>query len=207
MRSRSPAAGSGTEGYLPAHPATTKGVDSADVRPFGTAGPASPHRPSSIGATADVSLRLHLEVEPEASPAAIEEAIAAEGRRVARELYAAMVAGLDEASNAAIEGSKQRVEERWVTTAMGRVRIGRYRIKVGSRTLHPVDEILGLGQSEVSPGLARLVERLSRAMSYRAVSRFVGWITGEPVSPQTCMRIARRAKRPDRASSARRDAA
>jgi hypothetical protein len=162
--------------------------------------PSSEEKPVSRFATANVALQLRVEVQPGADPAVIEQLVAGEGRRAARELYREMIRALDEDAVAAVNGSRQRLEERWLATLMGRIRIARYRVKVGARSLHPLDTSLGLGRSEVSPALSRLVVALSSTMSYRNAAQIVSWITGEPVSPQACMRIARRALRALRAT-------
>jgi hypothetical protein len=78
-----------------------------------------------------------------------------------------------------------------LATLVGRIRVERYRTKHGNRTLHFVDDALGLQRTEVSPRLARLVVALTPPLSYRATARVITSITGERISPQICMRIAR----------------
>ena len=171
----------------------TQSVDRDQLDVVEDAAPPSPD-PESREATAHVALDLRVELKPEADLAAIEEMVAAEGRRAARELYREVIRTLDEQVVAETNGSRQRLEERWLATLMGRMRIARYRVKMPSRTLHPLDRVLGLRRSEVSPALARLVVALSSTMSYRNAAQIVSWITGESMSPQACMRITRNAR-------------
>ena len=186
----------------------TKRVDADELLNVEDPAPPPPQGadPESRVATAEVTLQLRVELKPDAKLTAIEELVAAEGRRAARELYGEAIRTLDEDVVAETDGSRQRLEERWLATLMGRMRIARYRVRVGSRTLHPLDRLLGLRRSEVSPALARLVVALSSTMSYRNAAQIVSWITGESMSPQACMRITRNARASLRSLRARESA-
>lgn len=56
-------------------------------------------------------------------------AVAAEGRRVARELFREVVAVIDDLAVRGSGGVRQRFEPRWVATTFGRVRVWGYRVK------------------------------------------------------------------------------
>lgn len=112
-----------------------------------------------------VVVELRVVVEDAADPVALERAVAAEGRRASRELYRGCLKAIDEKAVAASGGARQRLEERWVATTFGRVRIWRYRVKAGGGSICPLDRAIGLGQAEASR------------------------LTGEPLSHLSCWRI------------------
>jgi hypothetical protein len=145
--------------------------------------------PWSSSVTIHLNLDLSARIEPGADPITLEEVVAAEGRRAARELYREIVRMLDEDMAIAEAASRQRLEERWVSTLMGRVRIARYRMKEGDRTYHPLDSVLDLSRGETSPGLRAAIGSLSGSVSWRQLSKILRWVTGETVSPQTCRRV------------------
>ena len=138
-----------------------------------------------------VRVGVQLEVDTAQGPVDLEEAIAAEGRRAARELYARVVQEADGRLIAASGGSRTRLESRWVATVFGRVRIHRYRVKLGNETLHPLDRAMRLERAEASPALRKLVLRLARRLPYREVAQVIGEIIGEPFSFQNVSRIVR----------------
>lgn len=135
-------------------------------------------------------VELSVEVDPASDPISFEEAIAAEGRRAARELYGRAVQAYDERA-AASGGTRKRLEPRWVTTLFGRVRIRRYRVKMGDETFHPVDQALGLERGEPSPALRKRVRNLARSLPYREVAQVMTELIGEPFSYETVSRIVR----------------
>jgi hypothetical protein len=134
-------------------------------------------------------LIVELEVEGHDDPVALEQAIVNEGRRAARDLYRAAVEDADRSAVEASGGTRQRVEERWIATLMGRVRIGRYRVRVGNRTLHPLDGMLDLRAGEPSPAVRSLVKRLSDRFSSRQIAEILGEITGATFSRHIVLRI------------------
>lgn len=138
-----------------------------------------------------IGVELSVEVDPASDPISLEEAIAAEGRRAARELYSWAVHAYDEAAAAASGGTRKRLEPRWVTTLFGRVRIRRYRVKMGDETFHPVDQALGLERGEPSPALRKRVRNLARRLPYREVAQVMTELIGEPFSYETVSRIVR----------------
>lgn len=140
-----------------------------------------------VATTATLRLRL----SPGQDLAALEDAIAAEGRRAARELYIAVLGHLDETLVKMEGGARQRRENRWLSTIVGRLRISRYRVKQGEQSHHPLDRALGLSRSEASPALRRFIRSLARHLSHRRVVEVVLLATGEVVSPQTVLRVIR----------------
>jgi hypothetical protein len=77
-----------------------------------------------------VVVELRVEVDEEGlDPVALEHAVAAEGRRAARELCREALTVLDRAATSASDGARQRLEPRWVATVFGRLRIRRYPVK------------------------------------------------------------------------------
>lgn len=136
---------------------------------------------------AQVELRVN--VRSGQDPTALERAILLEARKAARELYVLVSCAEDEQAVIASGGIRQRREPRWVATLFGRIRIFRYRVKVGDETFHPLDKILGLPRSETSPALRRLVEELASGLSYRDIAKVVSELTGEPFSYQNVNRI------------------
>ncbi|MGQ0668773.1 MAG: hypothetical protein ACT4PO_03710, partial [Actinomycetota bacterium] len=96
---------------------------------------------------------------------------------------------------AASGGTRKRLEPRWVTTLFGRLRIRRYRVKLGEETFHPLDQALGLERGEASPALRKLVLRLARRLSIREVAEVISDGIGEPFSYQNVSRIVRSERR------------
>lgn len=120
---------------------------------------------------------------------ALEHAIVDEGRRAARDLYRAALSDADRSAIEASGGTRQRVEERWIATLMGRVRVGRYRVRVGNQTHHPLDDRLDLRGGEPSPAIRSLVQRLSKRFSSRQITEILGEITGATLSRHIVLRI------------------
>jgi hypothetical protein len=141
----------------------------------------------------ELTVRLDVDVSVDGVDDAIrlERAIAAEGRRAARELYMQVIQAIDERAVAEAGGIRQRRETRWVATLMGRVRLSRSRVKVDAMTVLPLDRLLGLGRVEASPALQRVVRYLAARLSYRDVARVVREITGESFARQDVARIVR----------------
>jgi hypothetical protein len=139
--------------------------------------------------TTQVELRVR--VRPRQDPAALERAIAAEGRRAARELYLNVIETLDHQAVSSARGSRQRREARWVATLFGRVRIARYRVKHRQRSWHPLDEILNLRRGEATRAVQQLVTELSDRLSYREIARFITELTGERFTYQHVSRLIR----------------
>jgi hypothetical protein len=138
-----------------------------------------------------VEVRLGVRVRPGQEPAALERAIASEGRRAARELYLQVIEAKDDAAVKAAMGSRQRREPRWVATIFGRVRIHRYRVKHRTKSFHPLDKELGLHRSEPSRALRALTVKLAARMSYRDIAMALSQITGEAVTYQQLGRLLR----------------
>lgn len=138
-----------------------------------------------------VRVKVQLEADTAQDPVALEEAIAAEGRRAARELYAQVIEEADRRLVAASGGIRKRLEPRWVTTLFGRLRIHRYRVKLGEETFHPLDQALGLQRGEASTALRSLVLRLAGRLSIREVAQVISDGIGEPFSYQSVSRIIR----------------
>ena len=138
-----------------------------------------------------VSVKIQLEADTAQDAVALEQAIAAEGRRAARELYARVVEEADRRLVAASGGARKRLEPRWVTTLFGRLRIHRYRVKVGEETFHPLDQAMEFERAEASTALRRLVLRFAGTLSIRAVAQLISDAIGEPFSYQSVSRILR----------------
>ena len=138
-----------------------------------------------------VTLKVRIEADTAGGPIALEEAISAEGRRAARELYARVVEEADRRLVAASGGARKRLEPRWVTTLVGRSRIHRYRVKLGEETFHPLDRAMGWEHGEASPALRKLVLRLAKRLPFREVAQVISDRIGEPFSYQTVRRILR----------------
>jgi hypothetical protein len=140
----------------------------------------------------EVSVVVELRVEIDGGrpdPVALERAVAAEGRRAARELYREVLTVLDRAATEASGGARQRLEERWMATVFGRVRIRRYRVKGPGRSFHPLDRVLGLSQAEPTPALREAICDLATRVPYRQVGEVCSRLVGEPISAQTCWRV------------------
>jgi hypothetical protein len=138
-----------------------------------------------------VTLKVQLEADTAGGPVALEEAIATEGRRAARELYARVVQEADRELVAASGGTRKRLERRWVATLVGRFRVRRYRVKLGEKTFHPLDRAMGWEHGEASPALRRLVLRIARKLPLGEVAQVVSDRIGEPFSYQSVRRIVR----------------
>jgi hypothetical protein len=159
-----------------------------------------------------IGVQIEVEVDQGSDASSIEQAIAAEGRRAARELYRKVVDVLDAEITTASGGARQRREPRWVATLFGRVRILRYRVRSGGvaprpngarpgrsrasgsirggRKSHtPLDLRLGLTRGEASPALRELVRELSSVLPDRKITHVVRWVTGESLSRQGVGRI------------------
>jgi hypothetical protein len=139
--------------------------------------------------SAQVEMRVY--VRSGQDPVALERAIAAEGRRAARELYLWVLEAKDEQAVTTAGGARQRREARWVATLFGRVRIRRYRINHEAESFHPLDRALGLGRGEASQAVRVLVRELAQRLSHRDVARAVTAITGEPITYQHVNRLLR----------------
>jgi hypothetical protein len=139
----------------------------------------------------EISAQVELKVKVSAGqdPDALERAIAAEGRRAAKELYLRVIETKDEQAVDVAGGARQRREARWVATLFGRVRIHRYRINSEVESFHPLDRALGLRRSEASQAVRRLIVALSKRFSYRDTARVMSEITGESFSYQHVARL------------------
>lgn len=134
-----------------------------------------------------VVVELRVTVDEGLEPVSFEQQVAAEGRRAARELYREALRALDRTAAAA--GARQRLEERWVATTFGRVRIWRYRVRGGEGTFHPLDRALHLSAAEPSAALREAVCELATRVPYRQVAEIATRLTGEPISHQSAWRI------------------
>jgi hypothetical protein len=135
---------------------------------------------------------LRVKYRPDQDLVALEQAIAAEGRRAARDLYLELANFLDVTSVQASAGVRQRLEARWVATLVGRIRLRRYRVKAEGRTFHPLDQRLQLGQAEASPALMASAQELaSLGLTYRQIAVVLTHFTGAPIARQTAWRMLR----------------
>jgi hypothetical protein len=135
---------------------------------------------------------LRVQYDPDQDLVALEQAIAAEGRRAARDLYQELASILDAASVQASAGVRQRLEARWVATLMGRIRLQRYRVKADSKTFHPLDQRLQLGQAEASPAILASARALATlGLNYRQIAAVLTQFTGAPIARQTAWRMLR----------------
>lgn len=132
---------------------------------------------------------LRVDVRLGQDPVELERAVASEGRRAGRELYARVLQAADEQAVAYSGGARQRREPRWLTTLMGRLRVFRYRIRVGDGSFHPLDRLMDLNRGEASAAVRRLVIDFSRRLSYREVASVIAELTGEPFSYQQVARV------------------
>jgi len=135
-----------------------------------------------------VVVELRVAVDEEVDPVTLEEQVAAEGRRGARELYRESLRVLDGLATDASSGARQRIEERWVATTFGRVRVWRYRVKNADRSFHPLDRALGLSQAEPSPALREAVCDFATRLPYRQVAEVTSRLIGEPFSALSAWR-------------------
>ncbi len=129
-----------------------------------------------------VWVELRVVVEPEVDPLVLEHAVAAEGRRAARELFSAAAAAL-ERQILGRAGARQRQELRWVATTFGRIRCSRYRVKEGERSFHPLDRVMGWSGAEPSAGLRELVCELATRLPYRQGPSPSRWCMSPPLHP------------------------
>lgn len=136
-----------------------------------------------------VVVELRVEVDEDPDPVALERAVAAEGRRGAKELYREVLRVLDQRATEASGGARQRLEERWVATVFGRVRIWRYRVKAGEGSFHPLDRLLGLSQAEPTPALREALCDLATRVPFRQVAELTSRLTGEPSSTSSAWRV------------------
>lgn len=136
-----------------------------------------------------VVVELRVPVDEDPDPVALEQQVAAEGRRAARELYREALRALDALATDASGGARQRLECRWVATVFGRVRICRYRVKGEDRSFHPLDRALGLAQAEPSPALREAVCDLATRVPYRQVAELATRLTGESFSHLGAWRV------------------
>jgi hypothetical protein len=142
---------------------------------------------------AKVSISVELSVNKTSGldPVDLERAIAAEGRRAARELYLRVLRVFDDEATGDASGIRQRREPRWVATLFGRVRILRYRVRRDGTTFHPLDGVLGLDRHEASAALRHVIRELEGKASFRTSARVIEEITGESFSYQDVRRVAR----------------
>ncbi len=135
---------------------------------------------------------LRVKYRPDQDLVALEQAIAAEGRRAALGLYLELTSNMDIASVEESAGTRQRLEARWVATLMGRTRLRRYRVKAEGKTFHPLDQRLQLGQAEASPAiLASARELATLGLTYRQIAAVLTHFTGAPIARQTAWRMLR----------------
>lgn len=138
---------------------------------------------------ASVAVVLRVDVDEGVDSVALEEAIAAEGRRAARELYREALRVLDEQAVQSAGMTRHRLESRWVATLVGRIRIRRYRVRDKAGSLHPLDRALGLGGSQVSPALRDVVFDLALRLPYRQAAEVASRMIGEVIPHQSVWRV------------------
>jgi len=136
-----------------------------------------------------VVVELPVAVEEVLDPVVLEQHVAAEGRRGARQLYREALRLVDARATEASGGARPRLEERWLATIFGRIRIWRYRVKTEGRSFHPLDQALGLCPAEPSPALRETVCDLATRLPYRQTAQVLSRITGEPFSPLGAWRV------------------
>lgn len=136
-----------------------------------------------------VVVELRVAVDQGVDPVILEQQVAAEGRRGARELYRQALGVLDQIVTEAAIGARQRLEDRWVATTFGRVRVWRYRVKANNGSCHPLDRTLHLSQAEASPALREAVCDLATRVPYRQAAEITARLTGESISHQSTWRI------------------
>jgi hypothetical protein len=135
---------------------------------------------------------LRVKYHPDEDLVALEQAIAAEGRRAARDLFLELASVLDAESVQASAGVRQRLEVRWVATLMGRIRLRRYRVKAEGKSFHPLEQRLQLGQAEASPAvLASARDLATLGLTYRQIAAVLTQFTGAPITRQTAWRMLR----------------
>jgi hypothetical protein len=136
-----------------------------------------------------VVVELRVTVDSDADPVALEHAVAEQGRRGSKELYREALKVLDAQVTEASSAAKQRLEQRWVATTFGRLRIWRYRVTGLGASFHPLDRALGLSQAEPSAALREAVCDLATRVPYRQVAQIIARLTAEPISHQGTWRI------------------
>ncbi|MDQ3990750.1 MAG: UPF0236 family protein [Actinomycetota bacterium] len=136
-----------------------------------------------------VVVELKVVVDPGADPVALEQAVATQGRQAAKELYRAALEQVDRDAVEASGGARQRLEERWVATLAGRMRIWRYRVKVDGVSYCPLDRALGWGHKEATPALREALCDLALRLPYRQAAEVCSRITGEPLHHLSVWRI------------------
>ena len=142
-----------------------------------------------------ISVSVSVEVEvPEdlgaIQPIEIERAVRAEGQRAARELYAKVLGQIEQVALAQISAPKCRLEDRWVSTCFGRMRITRYRVADPSCP-HPLDQLVGFGKAEATIGLREAICDLALRLPYRQVAEVASAHTDQVISHQSAWRVLR----------------
>jgi hypothetical protein len=132
---------------------------------------------------------MQVEVDEQPDPLVLERAVAAEGRRVGRELFREVVEVVDDQAVRDSGGARQRLEPHWVATVFGRVRVRRYRVTRDGASSHPLDDALGLAQSEPSPGLRETICSLALRLPYRQAAEVATLLTGDDVSHLSAWRV------------------
>jgi hypothetical protein len=138
---------------------------------------------------ASVVVELRVQVDQGIDPVSFEQQVAAEGRRAARALLKEALQVLDEVGSDAAAGARQRTEPRWIATTFGRIRIHRYRVKAEGGSYHPLERLLGLRQSEASPGAREMICDLACRLPYRQVAEIFSRVTGEDHSACSAWRV------------------
>jgi hypothetical protein len=144
-----------------------------------------------------ISAELSVTTPSGVDPVELERAIAAEGRRAARELYVRVLRVSDEEATGDSNAIRQRREPRWVATLFGRVRVLRYRVRHDEATFHPLDGVLGLDRHEASAALRGVIRELEGKASFRTMARVIELMTGESFSYQEVRRVAHSFDQPD----------
>jgi hypothetical protein len=140
-----------------------------------------------------LSTTLRVKLRSNQDPIALEQAIADEGRRAARDLYVEVARALDADAVRSSGGTRQRLDTRWIATLIGRLRLPRYRVMGDRRSFHPLDERLLLDRSEASPAIVASARTLAaEGLTYRQLAVVLTHFTGAPFSPQTVWRMLRR---------------
>lgn len=139
--------------------------------------------------TVSVLVELQVEVDHRPDPLALEQKVASQGRRAAQELFREVVTVVDEQAVEGSGGARQRLEPRWVATVFGRVRVWRYRVRREGASFHPLDDALGLAQSEASSGLRETICELALRLPYRQAAEVASRITGDEVNHLSAWRV------------------
>jgi hypothetical protein len=140
-----------------------------------------------------LSTTLRVKLRSDQDPIALEQAIADQGRRAARDLYLEVARALDADAVRSSGRIRQRLDTRWVATLIGRFRLARYRVMGDERSFHPLDKRLLLDRSEASPAVVASARTLAaQGLTYRQLAAVLTHFTGAPFSPQTVWRMLRR---------------